>query len=116
MPKRQMSVTASQAHNTQVINGVMLLSVTAPAAQYVEQGNGPGVIKGDPLVIEMKPTAAVASLRRSKKRRKGITIKGSGGGSHIEKRGGRYFLVTREVKAHAGIHALQRAVFKVFGR
>jgi len=101
------SVLDPGAFRATVRGDEIVLEIRAQAAPFVEEGNEPGPIrpKGEALAIPVKSSR----VRRSRGKR-GKTRFSLPDGARVVRRGGRYFLMTRSVRAVPGKHLLRRAV------
>jgi hypothetical protein len=96
---------------TEVDDNRILISVKAPAAEFVERGTGPGIIEGDPyLYIPVKQGHA----RRKRGKARYLNVRGKDVKLAHNKNTGQYFLVTTKVRAFNGYRLLANSINLAF--
>lgn len=102
------SVLDKKSFNVRVVGDHLEIRVDAPAAEFVETGNAPGV-SDKKMAIRVKP----ASVRKGKGKR-GKPRYTLSSGTRIRKFEGKYYLFARRAKPANGYHLLEKAVRTAF--
>lgn len=106
--KKQDSILDKENFHVDVEGGKLIISVTAPAAEFVEVGNEPGA-QGEFMRIQVKKTKV-----KKRKNRQGKTSYTLSSGTRIRRINGKYYITTNKVKPAKGYGLLRKAIRTAF--
>lgn len=106
--KEHLSILDKRAFKTRVVGDHLEITVTAPAAEFAEEGNQPGP-QGKKMAIRVKSSA----VKKKKGKRGGtrLTLKS---GTKVRQFQGKFYIFTPRAKGFSGYHLLEKAVRTAF--
>lgn len=106
--KDQLSVLDKAAFKVEVVDDHLEISVNAPAAQYVEEGNAPGP-SGERMAIRVKDSKV-----RRKRGKRGKTRFTLSSGTNVRQYRGKFYIFAKRARPAKGYRLLEKAVRSAF--